>query len=271
VKAARIRAGAKHKNQDGGKDCARQDRKGRTKMKSSKLFCAALLIGVLASGFMAAGCASLNNLLNPIHAIDGNGEKIAATWNSSTRQCTIGGAVYPYQDRPAVPAAPQKPAEPIQPSPPSWTRSNIVVEQISGSGADRIRWYTKESFSSREEAIKKINFYLSQGQRNDISPGDRAHYLAVADNISLAFKLCEQQQKQYDSQLAQYQANLPKYQQDIAQYNKDIAAYQAKLPEYQARVDAEIKSIQDSINPTAPGNWVTYVEDKYLLYKGKAE
>jgi hypothetical protein len=216
---------------------------------------------------VAVGCASLNNLLNPIHAIDEKGEKIAATWNSSTQQCTIGGTTYPYQDRPAVPAAPQKPAEPKKPSPPTWSYPSIEVK----TGLNGEYRHTKESFSNRKEAVEKVNFYNAQAQRKDLSELDSKHAVRVAEAVYSAFELYEQQQKQYDSQLAQYQANLPKYQQDIAQYDKDIAAYQAKLPEYQARVDAEIKSIQDSINPTAPGNWVTYVEGKYLLYKGKAE
>jgi hypothetical protein len=36
-----------------------------------------------------------------------------------------------------------------------------------------------------------------------------------------------------------------------------------------AAVEAEVKTIQDSINPDAPGNWDRYVEGKFLLYKGK--
>jgi hypothetical protein len=232
-----------------------------------RLFCGTLLISVLAAGFMAVGCATLNNLLNPIHAIDGTGEKIAATLNSSTQQCTIGEAAYPYQDRPAVPAAPKKPVEPRKPSPPSWTSGPIDVETGAGGNTRR----TKESFSSREEAIRKINFYTSQGKRNDLSSLDRAHALDVAEMISDVFQVYEGEQKQYEAQLARYQADLPKYQQDVAQYNKDIAEYQANLPKHQARVDAEIKSIQDGINPNAPENWIGYVEGKYLIYKGKAK
>jgi hypothetical protein len=233
-----------------------------------RLFCGTLLISVLAAGFMAVGCATLNNLLNPIHAIDGTGEKIAATLDSSTHQCTIGETAYPYQDRPVVPAAPKKPVEPRKPSPPSWkTMGPIDVE--TGVGGDTR--HTKESFSSREEAIRKINFYRSQGTRKDLSELDQAHALAVAEAISDAFEFLESEQKQYEAQLARYQADLPKYQQDAAQYNKDIAEYQANLPKHQARVDAEIKSIQDGINPTAPENWIGYVEGKYLIYKGKAK
>jgi peptidoglycan hydrolase CwlO-like protein len=228
-----------------------------------KLLCAALLINVMATGFVVVGCTSFKNLLNPIHAIDGNGEKIAAAWDSADGQCTSGETMYPYQNRPAVPVAPEKPVEPQKPSPPAWVSLSIKV-----STPDR---YTEESFSSYEKAKKKLDFCTLQMQRNDISPKDGAHAAAVVSSLNNGLAPYEGQQKQYDSQLAWYQASLPKYQQDVAQYNKDIAAYQAKLPEYQARVDAEIKSIQAGINPNAPENWVGYVKGKYLLYQGKVE
>jgi hypothetical protein len=248
---------------------AMYDRKGRFMMnrKSNKLFCAALLISVLTSGFVTAGCASLNNLLNPIHVVDRNGEKIAATWNSSTRQCTIGGTAYPYQDRPAVPPAPQKPLEPNKPSPPAWSNPSFIID--TGVGDDKR--HTKESYSSREELVRKINFYRAQSKRNDISHVDRAHYSTLVEGLSDDFNSHEEYQKRYNLALAQYQADLPKYQQNVAQYNKDIAEYQARLPKYQAEVDAKTKSIQAGINPNAPKNWVGYVEGKYLIYKGKAE
>ena len=205
-----------------------------------------------------------------MHALDENGEKMAVTLDSSTQQCTIGETAYSYQNRPAVPAAPQKPAEPSKPSPPAWTSGPLEVETIIGEReySDNRR-YTKESFSSREEAQRKSDFYHAQAQRYAPSTLDRAHALRVATMISDSIAICVDQQKQYEIQLARYQADLPNYQQNVAKYNKDTAEYQANLPKYQAAVDTEIKSIQGSINPNAPENWVGYVEGKYLLYKGK--
>ena len=78
----------------------------------NKLFYTTLLIGILAAGFMVVGCATLNNLLNPMHALDENGEKMAVTLDASTQQCTLGEAAYPYQNRPAVPAAPKNLSSP---------------------------------------------------------------------------------------------------------------------------------------------------------------
>jgi hypothetical protein len=215
-------------------------------------------------GFVLIGCVSLSNLLNPVHAINSNGEKVEAAWGDG-QTVKIEGAEYSYKDRPTVPAAPQKPSEPRKPNPPSWSSGQLDVE----TSVNNDRRHTVESFSSREEAKRKIDFYSSQGQRNDLSALDRSHALRIAVSISDAFDFYEAQQKQYASQLAQYQANLPKYQQDVVKYNRDLAEYQAKLPEYTAAVESEVKAIQGSINSSAPGNWERYVEGKYLLYKGK--
>jgi hypothetical protein len=236
-------------------------------MKDSRCFGIGMVTLCIFAGLIAAGCGTLTNLLNPIHAVDENGNKVPAALDSLTQKYKIEGFTYSYKDRPAVPAAPQKPVEPRKPSPPAWSISLIEVEtEINGN-----KRYTKESFSSREEAIKKINFYSSQGRRNDISPLDASHALRVAAAISGNFEFYEGEQKQYESALAQYQAAFPKYQQGVKEYEKENAEYQANLPNYRAKVETEIKSIQDSINPNAPGNWIGYVEGKYLLYRGKVE
>jgi hypothetical protein len=215
-------------------------------------------------GLFLASCASFNNLFNPIHAINVSGEKVAAVL-ASGGTVKIEGVGYQYANRPVVPAAPQKPVEPQKPSPPAWSNPSI---QVSTKVNDDER-YTKEFFSSREEARRKIDFYSSQGQRNDLSPLDRSHALRVAKAISDDFEFFEGQQRQYNSSLAQYQANLQKYQQRLVEYEQRYAAYQAKLPEYIATVKAEVMSIQARINADAPSNWDRYVEGQFLLYRGK--
>jgi hypothetical protein len=230
------------------------------KNKISMMFFGILLV----FGLFLAGCASLNSLFNPIHAINTSGEKVAAVLGSG-QTVKIEGVDYQYANRPAVPAAPQKPVEPKKPSPPTWSNPSSEVETTIGDS----RRYTNESFSSREEAIRKIDFYNSQGQRNDLSPLDSSHALRVAEALSRSFEFYEGQQKQYDSALAQYQANLPNYQQELKEYEQENAAYQAKLPEYTATVEAEVQSIQARIYADAQSNWDRYVEGQFLLYRGK--
>jgi hypothetical protein len=219
---------------------------------------------LLAFGLFLTGCASLDNLFNPIHAINTTGEKVEAVLGSG-QTVKIEGVEYQYVTRPTVPAAPQKPVEPTKPSPPAWSNPSIQVE----TSVNNDKRYTKESFSSREEAKRKIEFYSSQGQRNDLSSLDRSHALRVAASISDNFEFYEGQQRQYESALAQYQANLPKYQQELKKYEQENATYQAKLPEYTATVEAEVMSIQARIYTDAPSNWDKYVEGKFLLYRGK--
>jgi hypothetical protein len=240
--------------------CINQSR--RLKMKD---VLSRVIFGVLAVfGLFLAGCASLNNLFNPIHAINASGGKVAAVLGSG-QTVKIEGVEYQYANRPTVPAAPQKPAEPRKPSPPAWSNPSSEVETKIGDG----RRYTNESFSSREEAIRKIDFYSSQGRRTDLSPLDRSHALRVAEALSRSFEFYEGQQRQYDSALAQYQANLPKYQQELKEYEQENATYQAKLPEYTATVEAEVMSIQARIYADAPSNWDRYVQGQVLLNRGK--
>jgi hypothetical protein len=204
------------------------------------------------AGLIAAGCGTLANLLNPIHAIDENGNKVPAALDSLTQKYTIEGLAYSYKDRPDIPAAPKKPVEPRKPSPPAWSTSLIEVETEINN-----KRYTKESFSSREDAIRKINFYSSEGRRNDISPLDASHALRVAAAISESFEFCEGEQKQYESALAQYQAAFPKYQQGVKEYEKENA-------EYRAKVETEIKSIQ----PKFPVVYLTYQRKTFILNGG---
>jgi hypothetical protein len=224
-----------------------------------------VIFGVLLMfGLFLASCVSLNNLVNPIHAINTSGEKVVAVLGSG-QTVKIKEMEYQYANRPTVPAAPQKPVEPRKPSPPVWVARSIEME----TGVNDTTRYTKESFSSREEAIRKINFYTSQGQRKDLSTLDQSHALRVAAAISDAFEFYEEQQKQYEAALVQYQANLPEYQQELKKYEQENVIYQAKLPEYTATVEAEILSIQARIYVDAPSNWDRYVEGQFLLYRGK--
>jgi predicted nucleic acid-binding Zn-ribbon protein len=89
--------------------------------------------------------------------------------------------------------------------------------------------------------------------------------------LSKSLSLWEGEQSRYESELARYRTNLQNYQQELKKYEQEMPAYQARLPEYQANVDAEIRSIKNSINPNAPEDWIGYIEGKYLIYKGKAE
>ena len=145
---------------------------GVLKMKN-KLFCAALLISVLAAGFMVAGCASLNNLLNPMYAIDGNGEKIAVTLGSSSQQCTIGETAYSYQNRPTVPIAPRKPvspgnppSEPDRPSDPSGT----ITYHVSGRAITESWSNEKELKQLLQKPLDEFSRVNLQSQHNRESP-----------------------------------------------------------------------------------------------------
>jgi hypothetical protein len=96
----------------------------------------------LAFGLALSGCASFNNLFNPIHAINTSGEKVAAVLGSG-RTVKINDVAYQYAERPTVPAAPQKPAEPRKPNPPKWS-----VDTIDVTTGTR---HTIESYSSTEQ------------------------------------------------------------------------------------------------------------------------
>jgi hypothetical protein len=209
---------------------------------------------------MAVGCATLNNLLNPIHAIDGTGEKIAAAWDSSDQQCTVGGTAYPYQNRPAVPAAPQRPASPGNPpfKPEKPTEPTGNTTYYAGGTAHTVFW-------SNGNELKQI---LEQQLVDEYS---RVHMQSQYDQYVQELNQYNTAISTYQDEVAKSQQNKMQYEKDIAKHEQEYAEYQANLPKYQARVDAEIKSIQDSINPNAPENWIGYVEGKYLIYKGKAK
>jgi uncharacterized membrane-anchored protein YhcB (DUF1043 family) len=212
-----------------------------------------LVVLALTFGFVFAGCAGLSNLLNPIYAINSNGEKVEADWGSG-QIVKIEGSEYPYKDRPTVPAAPQKPvspgnppSKPAMPTPPTGT----ITYPVGGGKVVTENW-------SNGEELRQIMLRIPD------------------ENMKSQYEQYSRELEQYNANLSTYQnrivthqQNTAKYQQNVAEYNKNIAEYQAKLPEYTAEVEAETKAIQDSINPNAPSNWDKYVTEKYLLYRGK--
>jgi len=218
-------------------------------------FSMAIFDVLLVFGLFLAGCSSLNNLFNPIHAINTNGEMIAAVLGSG-QTVKIDEVEYQYMDRPIVPIAPEKPNPPQKPTPPSKPNepSGTVTYHAAGK-SNTVSW------SNGEELRQILRLSLDTFSRN---------------NLQSQYDQWLQEQQKYNANLSAYQDKIAKYQQDYAKYRQDVAKYekenaeyQANLPRYQAMVEAEIKSIQDSINPNAPNNWDRYVEGQFLLYKGK--
>jgi hypothetical protein len=228
--------------------------KGRFLKMKNKWFVGFCVLWIF--GLVLPGCASLNNLLNPVHAINSNGEKVEAAWGSG-QMVKIEGVEYPYKDRPAVPAAPKKPLSPgnppSKPEKPADPTGNITY-YVSNQA---ITAYWKNA----EELKQVLGKHLDKFSRENLqSQYDQYREELNQYNANLST---------YQNRVATYQQNTAKYQQDLEKYNRDMAEYQARLPAYTAAVEAEAKTIQDSINPNAPSNWDRYVDSKYLLYKGK--
>ena len=273
-------------------------------MKENKFFVLGMLAIVLALGLVFAGCASLSNFLNPIHAVNSNGEKVEAA-RGSGQTAKIEGTEYQYTGRPSVPAAPQKPNEPkkpvepqkpvkptgsappkptapiqprspVQPSFDEWMRRNypritepaakMEIQQEYYVSAEYRRF---EQDSANYKSASQEYQYAYQKYRSDLQAYDA--YQSVLEKYERDSANYPTAVNKYNTDIAVYQADLPKYQQDLATYNKDNAEYQANLPKYQAEAEAKAEAIQDTINPNAPRDWIGYVEGKYLIYKGKAQ
>ena len=215
------------------------------------------VLAMLASGLAIMGCASISNLVDPIHAVNGNGEKVAAAWGpggSLGERAVVEGETYSFTECPSVPAAPKEPRSPgPEPVPSEYSGHLDHWYYPAGGGAVHV----VESWSSLEELESKL--------RKNSYDEESAHLMEMeAANR-------RKQVQEENKALAQYRSRVERYQEDLAVFKKENAEYQAKLPQYQAEVAAQIKTIQDTISPEAPGNWFGYVEGRYLLYKGKVQ
>jgi hypothetical protein len=223
------------------------------KMKSK---CFVGLGVLLVSGFVLVGCASLSNFLNPVHAINNNGEKLEAVLGSGNT-VKIEGVDYPYKDRPTVPVAPKKPLSPG--NPPSKPEKPA---DPTGKITYHVSNQAITAYWRNAEELKQI-------LGKPLDEFSRVNLQSQYDQYMEELNQYNANLSTYQNRVATYQQNTAKYQQDLKKYNSDMAEYQARLPAYTAAVEAEAKAIQGSINPNAPSNWDRYVDSKYLLYKGK--
>jgi hypothetical protein len=257
-----------------------------------------ILAIALAASLVFAGCASLTNFLNPIHAVNNNGEKVEAA-RGSGQIAKIEGMEYQYTGRPSVPAAPQKPNEPQKPVKPTGSalpKPTTPVQPRSPTQPSFDAWMIRNYPRITEppaKMAKQQEFYNSAEYRQ--YEQDSANYKSASQEYQFAYQKYQSDLQAYNSyqsalekyerdsanyqtavnkyntDIAAYQNSLVKYQQDVAIYNKDIAEYQANLPKYTAAVESEIQSIQAGINSDAPSNWIGYVAGKYLIYEGKVK
>ncbi|GHV49942.1 hypothetical protein AGMMS49579_02730 [Spirochaetia bacterium] len=203
----------------------------------------------------------------------------------------------PVVEKPAgsAPVRPSEPRSPTEPSFDAWFNRNYPNAQQAGAGAAAVvkmskqqEFYNTSEYRNYLAAKNKYEADYRQYQ-SDLSKynSDNSAY----QNKLNAYNSYQQSVQRYNSDLQNYQNSLAsyqqaqiKYEQALVQYDRELnveypkkvleyetklADYQVILPEYTAKVEAEIKSIQDSINSDAPTNWDRYVVGKYLLYRGK--
>jgi hypothetical protein len=238
------------------------------KMNKPKKFITGMLAMALA--LEMAGCAGFKNFLNPTYAINTSGEKVKAVLGTG-QTVKIAEAEYQYAARPSVPSAPKKPnapREPISPGDPPYKPTEpagTVTYHFAGK-AITLNWLNGKQLREILEPPDKypIDAYARDGMQSQYDI-----YLQEVNQYNEKLSSYQNELAKYQQDTAKYQQDTAAYQQEVARYEQEMALYQSKLPEYTAEVEAEVMSIQSRIAPNAPSNWVGYVDEKYLLYRGK--
>jgi tetratricopeptide (TPR) repeat protein len=260
---------------------------------AKKSFFVGILGMVMVFGLVLISCGTLSSLINPAYALDENGEKVKAVYSSNGRTVKVDGIDYSYTDRPAVPAAPKKPTEPQKPTAPSvpvrpsGNAPQKPVEPRQPVQPSFDTWFSRNypNVNNAQAKLAKQSEFYNSSEYRDYEAASRSYKetypayqsaLQTYNNYQNALSKYEQDTANYQTNLNRYNAaleayqdNLVKYKQDTTRYEQELAVYQAALPEYTATVEAQSKTIQDSINPNVPNNWDRYVDGKYLLYRGK--
>jgi len=202
-------------------------------------------------------CASVPSL-SPIHAINSDGEKVEAV-RGGGQTVKIETTSFTLVARPTVPSGPSAPQRPIHPGNPPSKPMNPQGSGTYQRGGNIYRY----TFSNIDELRQVLNLPLDDFSRTNL----QERY----DNALQEIQRYNSNLSAYNDRVVRYNQNIARYEQDMARYQQENAAYQVNLPQLRAAVEAEIMSIQNSIYPNAPGNWMWYVEGKYLIYEGKLE
>jgi len=229
-------------------------------MKKKKVWIV-MFVFMLTYGVVFVSCASLMNFANPIHAINSDGEKVEAA-RGAGQTVRIGTEIYTFSNRPSVPSAPSAPQRPPHPGNPPLRPANptgSTTFQNAAGSTFRITW---SNIDELRQALRTI-------------PNISANSF-VRTNLQNHLNQAEQRIQEYNRNLSAYNARVTRFNQDMARFEQNMARFQqenathqANLPVLRAIVEVQIRNIQDSIFPNAPGNWILYVEGKYLIYEGR--
>ena len=204
---------------------------------------------------LGLACASVPSL-NPIYAINSDGEKVEAV-RGGGQTVKIETTSFILVARPTVPSGPSAPQKPIHPGNPPSKPMNPAGSGTYQQGGNSYRY----SFSNIDELRQVLNLPLDDFSRSNL----QERYNDALQEI----QRYNSNLSAYNDRVKRYNQNMSKYEQDMTRFQQENAAYQANLPQLRANVETEIMSIQNSIYPNAPENWAWYVEGKYLIYEGK--
>jgi len=200
-------------------------------------------------------CASSPSL-SPIYAINSDGKNVEAV-RGGGQTVKVEGTSFTLVARPTVPSGPSAPQKPILPGNPPSKPMNPTGSGTYQQGGNIYRY----TFSNIDELRQVLNLPLDDFTRSNLqSTYNNALHDIQQYNSNLSA---------YNDRVVRYNQNVAKYEQEMMIFQQENAAYQSNLPQLRATVEADIMSIQNSIYPSAPGNWMWYVEGKYLIYEGK--
>jgi hypothetical protein len=206
---------------------------------------------------LGLACASVQ-LLGSIYAINSDGEMVEAV-RGGDQTVIIETTSFPLVARPTVPSGPSAPQRPTPPGNPPSRPLNPTGSGTYQRGGNSYRY----TFSNIDELRQVLNLPLDDFSRTNL----QERY----DNALREIQQYNSNLSAYNDRVVRYNQNVARYEQDMTRFQQENAAYQANLPQLRANVEAEIMSIQNSIYPNAPENWMWYVEGKYLIYEGKLE